>query len=181
MMVKLLSPVRVICLICITGLVSCNFLAKHQEDAEETSVKKNWKEIEELKNIDRECAAFSRDSGIRKAFLEYLDENGVLIRPNHYPLVGADALQLMNDIDDSRAEITWNAMDGDVSSSGDMGFTYGVFTVYDKQAKDTIQEGTYSMFWRKNKKGEWKIMVDSGSSGLGAKKDSTEQEPPVEK
>ena len=162
-------------------IYSCSHFQKNEEDAGEPAVKKNWKQVEELKNIDREFSTYSRDSGLKKAFLEYLDENGVLLRPDHHPLEGADAFDFLSQIDDNNIEITWDVKNADVAEAGDMGYTYGIYTIVNKKAKDTLQQGTYGMVWKKQKDGNWKIVMDSGSSGLGKKKDTLESEKDFQK
>ena len=162
-------------------IVSCNFFKKKGEDdfSFREEIKKNWREVEALKDIDREFSAYSRDSGIKKAFLEYLDQNGILLRPDNYPLEGADAFDNLSQIDDSKAEISWQVSGGDVAKSGDLGYTYGIYTVLDKQSKDALQQGTYSMVWKKQKNGNWRLVLGSGSPGLGPKKDTAEPGQPV--
>ena len=159
----------------ITGIIfffSCGHLKKDAVDETQHVVKKNWKQVEELKDIDREFEAYSRDSGMRKGYLEFLDEEAILLRPNHHPLVAANALDFVSQLDENKYDISWQVQDGDVSSSNDLGFTYGVYTVVDKQSKDTLQRGTYGMVWKKNKKGMWKVMMDAGSPGLEEEADS---------
>lgn len=156
-------------------LFSCNLLDKEKNtDHNGREMKKNWREVEALKYVDGEFSAYSRDSGIKKAFLEYLDPNGILLRPGNYPLEGADAFDNLSQIDDKEAEISWQVMDGDVAESGDIGYTYGVYTVKNKVTNDTLQQGTYAMVWKKQKNGNWRLVLDSGSPGLGPKKDSAE-------
>ncbi|MGE5107372.1 MAG: YybH family protein [Sphingobacteriales bacterium] len=158
-----------------TIIYSCRYFHKNEDVVTEPLVKKNWKEIEELKNVDGEFSAYCRDSGMKKAFLEFLDDNGVLLRPNHYPMEGADALDFLSQFDDRDIEINWQPKDGDVSSSGDLGYTYGIYIVVNKKKRDTTQ-GTYVMVWKKQKSGTWKLVMDSGNNGLGEKKDTLESE-----
>ncbi|MBI3720043.1 MAG: hypothetical protein HY252_15780 [Sphingobacteriales bacterium] len=152
---------------------SCDLLRKHNDaDIETPPVKKNWKAAEELMNIDKEFAAYSRDSGLKKAYLEFLDEEAVMLRPNHYPLVGTYTLDFVSQLDDKDTEVSWEVKDGEVASSDDLGFTYGVYTVIQKESKDTVQRGTYAMVWKKNKEGLWKVVMDNGSPGVGDEKDT---------
>lgn len=160
-------------------LYSCDLLQKHQDgETEIRELKKDWKKAEELMNVDREFAAYSRDSGMKKAYLEFLDEEAVMLRPNHQPLVGTYALDFVSQLNDKENEVTWQVRDGEVSSSNDLGFTYGIYTVTNKETKDTLQQGTYGMVWKKNKEGMWKVIFDNGNSGLGNEKDSAEEKQP---
>lgn len=162
-------------------IFSCNYFGKKEVDSlEQTGIKKNWKEIETLKNVDREFSVYCRDSGMKKAFLEFLDDNGVLLRPHHYPMEGADALDFLSQFDDRDIEINWEPKDGDISSSGDLGYTYGIYSVINKKEKDTTQ-GTYVMVWKKQKSGNWKLVMDSGNNGVTEKKDTLEGEKDFQK
>ncbi|RTL60164.1 MAG: hypothetical protein EKK37_04800 [Sphingobacteriales bacterium] len=152
---------------------SCDLLQTHR-DTEIPAPKKKWNQVEELMNIDREFAAYSRDSGMKKAYLEFLDEEVVMLRPNHKPLVGTYALDFVSQLNDKENEVSWEVKDGLVSSSNDLGFTYGIYTVINKKTKDTLQQGTYGMVWKKNKEGMWKVAFDNGNSGLDNEKDSAE-------
>ena len=158
--------------------VSCNFFDRHEQlDEQGKEIKKNWREAEALKNVDMEFSAYSRDSGMKKAYYEFLDEDGVVLRPQNYPLEGAAALDFLSQIDDSKIEVTWAVQGADVAKSGELGYTYGIFFVTDKESKDTIENGTYNMIWRKQKSGSWKVVMDSGNPGLGEKKNSVETAP----
>lgn len=158
-------------------LFFCSCSGNHKEENESKPVVvKDWEKVEELMNVDREFSAYCRDSGMRKAFFEYLDEEGVLLRPNHPPLSGAEAFSFLSAINDKVVEISWKVQNGDIARSGDLGYTYGIYTIIDKQDKDTIQRGTYGMVWKKQPKGDWKLVMDTGSTGLGENADSVEKE-----
>jgi ketosteroid isomerase-like protein len=145
---------------------SCNFFRQKEREAlPHEPIKKNWRQVEELKNVDREFSAYCRDSGMRKAYLEFLDDNGALLRPNHLPMEGANALDFLSQFEEEDVEINWEPSNGDVSSSGDLGYTYGIYTIINKKASDTTS-GTYLMIWKKQKSGMWKLVMDSGNNGL---------------
>jgi len=115
--------------------------------------------------IDTEIAFsnFSKKYGMKKAFIEYIDEDGVLLRPNHLPIVGADAIDFLTQVNDSTYSLTWKPLTGSIASSGDLGYTYGIYTV---QLKDTTLKGTYVSIWKKNPEGKWKFVLDAGNEGI---------------
>ncbi|HET9058002.1 MAG TPA: nuclear transport factor 2 family protein [Chitinophagaceae bacterium] len=158
------------------SLFSCSYTGtKEHAESGSNEIEKNWKAIDDLKNINREFSAWCRDSGMKKAYLEYFDDNGVILRPHHNPLEGAGALDFLSQFDDSRVQISWEPINGDISSSEDIGYTYGIYTVINKKEKDTTQ-GTYLMVWKKQKNGDWKLVMESGNSGLGDKTNPLENE-----
>ena len=124
-------------------------------------------EKKNLKNILDNDKAFSEVSklhGMKKAFIDYIDNDGILLRPNHSPILGAEAIDYLTQTNDSSFSLTWQPMGGDISSSGDLGFTYGMYTLI---LKDSSIKGTYVSIWKKQKDGKWKFVLDSGNEGIG--------------
>jgi ketosteroid isomerase-like protein len=106
----------------------------------------------------------SRQIGMKKAFLQYIDNEGVLLRPGHLPLVGAEAIDFLSQLSDTAYTLTWQPMKAEISKSGDLGFTYGVYTL---NIKDSVYKGTYVSIWKKQNDGSWKFVLDSGNEGIG--------------
>lgn len=113
--------------------------------------------------------AFSRQSeakGMKNAFLDYIDSNGVLLRAGHAPLMGADAIDFLVQQNDSAYTLKWEPKNGVVAASGDLGYTYGIY-VLRPGTKDTLLYGTYVSVWKKQSDGNWKFVLDSGNEGIG--------------
>jgi ketosteroid isomerase-like protein len=119
----------------------------------------------ELQAVDASFSAYSKEHGLRKAFLEYIDEDGVMMRDNAYPFKGASAIRLISAMDDKSVRMTWEPRGGDIAASGDLGYTYGIYEMHyaDKQ----VERGTYVTIWKKQPDGSWKFVLDSGNQGLG--------------
>ena len=64
------------------------------------------------------------------------------------------------------ASLTWKPIRAEMAASGDLGFTYGnyVFTSKNKEGKMVANHGKYTSIWRKQKDGQWKVIVDMGNS-----------------
>lgn len=121
--------------------------------------------VDEVMNTDIAFSDMSRQVGMKKAFMEYIGSDGVLLRPDHLPIVGADAIDFLIQINDTAFTLTWTPTKGGVSKSGDLGFTYGV---YELTTADTILKGTYVNVWKKQSDGAWKFIVDSGNPGISS-------------
>jgi ketosteroid isomerase-like protein len=121
-------------------------------------------QVGQLIKADKEFSELSRQKGMRYAFLQYVDDAGVLLRKNHYPLVGQDAKNLIRKIDDSSFTLTWEPSAAFIARSGELGYTYGV---YRSRSRDTTTQGTYVTIWKKQKDGKWKFVLDSGNEGVG--------------
>jgi ketosteroid isomerase-like protein len=67
--------------------------------------------------------------------------------------------------------LTWTPIKAEMSASGDLGYTYGnyVFTGKNKEGKLVTSYGKYTSIWRKQKDGQWKVVVDVGNSSPNPK------------
>lgn len=125
---------------------------------------------EDLIKTDESFSKLSEEKGMKHAFLEYAAENVVMLRKNNLPLVGIEALRTSyQSFSDTGFVLTWKSLYADIANSGEMGYTYGIYTstVVDSTGVKTESKGTYVSIWKKDKKGEWKFVLDSGNEGLG--------------
>ncbi len=126
-----------------------------------------------MMDSDRAFSKLSGEVGMKRAFLEFIDSNGVLLRPNQLPLVSGDAVDFLTQLNDSDFVLTWNPKNGRIAQSADLGYTYGIYTL--KTAKsDTTLYGTYVSIWKKQLDGSWKFVLDSGNDGIGLEPSETE-------
>ncbi len=120
-----------------------------------------------LLDADRAFSRMSEEKGMKTAFLDYIDSNGVLLRPGYLPIAGADAVDFLSQLPENEYTMKWEPVGGDVAKSGEMGFTYGTFKITPK-AQDTVVYGTYVTVWKKQADGSWKMVLDSGNEGVGS-------------
>lgn len=141
----------------ISFLISIIFIAcKYQND---TITKTS---TDEILNTDVEFSTMSRQLGMKKAFLQYMDDEAILLRPDHKPVLGADAIDFISILDDSTYTLTWRPSGAQIASSGDLGFSFGIYTLL---LPDTTLTGTYVNVWKKRSNGEWKIVLNSNNPG----------------
>ena len=108
---------------------------------------------------------FSELNGTRKALMEYIDSEGVLLRPNIMPLVGADAIDFISQANDTAYTMIWQPKGGNIAESGELGYTFGIYSITPKY-KDSIMQGTYVNVWKKQPDGSWRLLLDSGNEGI---------------
>ncbi len=62
--------------------------------------------------------------------------------------------------------LTWTPVKAEMAASGDLGYTYGnyVYTAKNKEGKLVTTYGKYTSIWKKQKDGQWKVVVDMGNS-----------------
>jgi ketosteroid isomerase-like protein len=125
----------------------------------------NEKDKIELMNADNSFSNLSAEKGMKNAFLEYIDSNGVLLRPNVIPIAGADAVDYIIGLKDEGYTMTWKPNDATVAVSGELGYTYGTYLLQ-PSTKDTVFYGTYVSIWKKQDDGKWKFILQSANEGL---------------
>ena len=132
---------------------------------------KNRRMANKLMEIDREFARLSVEKGATASFLRYIDDSCVLLRPNHYPVVGRQKIEEMFRSPDTSFTLNWEPLFADISSSGDLGYTYGTYNVEMDSPEGPVvtKEGTYVTIWKKDRNGDWKFVLDTGNQGLGNK------------
>ena len=121
---------------------------------------------EELLLADTEFSNLSVEKGFSAAFESYCSQEGVLLRPDALPITGKEAVNAaMNETDNSGIRVSWEPAFAKAAMSGELGYTYGIFTV--RTLSDSlVSRGTYVTIWEKTGDG-WKFLLDSGNDGLG--------------
>jgi ketosteroid isomerase-like protein len=137
---------------------SCRLHNRDEEDIPKA-------DITELQIVDSEFSDYSKQFGMRKAFLEYIDDDGVMMKDQSLPIKGARAIDLISSMNDSTVTMTWEPEGGEIAASGELGYTYGIYEMRDRE--NNVQRGTYVTIWKKQKDGKWKFVLDSGNQGLG--------------
>ena len=123
-------------------------------------------EKRKLMDADKAFSDLSEAKGMKNAFIDYIDSNGVMLVPEHFPIIGADAIDYLSQSDDQAYTLTWEPTGGDVAKSGEIGYTYGVFSLRHKN-NDSVQRGTYVSIWKRQANGNWKFVLNSGNDGTG--------------
>ena len=123
----------------------------------------------ELLNVDAQFSKLSEARGVNEAFLSYLADDCVLLRPNTFPIVGKEINKAKYfSRPDSGYTLTWKPLYSDVAESGELGYTYGIyeFKTMDPEGKPIMGTGTYVSIWKKDQFGNWKLVLDTGNEGL---------------
>jgi ketosteroid isomerase-like protein len=120
----------------------------------------------ELIRVDQEFSALSREKGMKHAFLTYAADSVVLLQSQAMPLVGKKSMAgAFEGFADTGFTLTWEPLFADISHSGDLGYTYGLYTRITKADSSTTR-GKYVTIWRRQQDGEWKYVLDGGNEGL---------------
>jgi ketosteroid isomerase-like protein len=141
--------------------------------AQESNLNLNLdKRKQELLNVDAQFSQLSETRGVNEAFLSYLADDGVLLRPNSFPIIGKEiSKERFFSRHDSGYTLTWKPLYADIAQSGELGYTFGIyeFKAMGPDGKPIIGNGTYVSVWRKDQFGNWKLVLDTGNEGLEPK------------
>lgn len=121
--------------------------------------------VETLLTRDREFAKSSAARGV-EAWKEFLAERVVKFDAKHVTTTREAAIrELAPGFQTPGFDFQWEPLSGEISSSGDLGFTYGTYTIK-FQAPDgewKTRQGHYLTVWRKQNDGIWKVAADVGN------------------
>jgi len=119
-----------------------------------------------IMKTDESFSEMSAAKGIKAASLEYIDSNGVLLRQDTMPVIGADAVDYLLAQNDTAFNLTWKPTGAAVAVSGELGYSYGIYEI-EPHTKDTFLYGTYVSIWKKQADGKWKYVLNSNNEGIG--------------
>ena len=82
-----------------------------------------------------------------------------------YPVHGQDSIYDIMKPGQEGYVLEWTPRAADVARSGDMGWTWGEYTVTAKDGTGAqpASWGKYVNVWKKNADGEWKVVADIGN------------------
>ena len=124
---------------------------------------------EAVMQADREFSKMSEEKGLNTAFIAYAADNGVLLRAKSQPIVGRENIRMyVSQNSDKEIRLTWSPQYADIAASGDLAYTYGTYLLEtrDIDGKVITTDGTYVSIWKKDEKGFWKYVLDTGNPGL---------------
>ena len=132
----------------------------------QTSKTSNIEELkQELKAAEQSFSNASAQKGFYHAMLDVAADDIALFDNGDTTVHSIDFIKnkIAKFPDGTKApfKITWEAEKIDVAASGDLGYTYGWFTMTQKDSlgNDKITKGLYSSVWKKIN-GTWKLVMD---------------------
>lgn len=121
-------------------------------------------EARALLQTDARFAATSVEQGMAEAFYRFVAPDGMLLRPGEDPVIGPQASK---DRMSKRTDIvlSWTPRMAEVSSSRDLGYSWGIYAVDQITPGGKVRLGTgkYLNVWKKQPDGSWKVLVDIGN------------------
>jgi ketosteroid isomerase-like protein len=117
-----------------------------------------------LLDTDRAFAEAARAQGTAAAFKAFAAVDAMLLPQGEQPVVGREAIYRGMLASDNAGALTWSPRGGDVSRSGDLGYTWGEYQFYGSNAPSgAVAYGKYVTVWRRQADGSWKFVADIGN------------------
>jgi ketosteroid isomerase-like protein len=136
-------------------------LASCASGTKENTVEK-WKK--EIVKTEKEFSDMAGEVGIPAAFILYAADDAVVLRGDQLVVGKSELIAFYQNQDggDNSASLTWEPDFVDVSSSGDLGYTYGRYTYsYIDSTGATIENrGIFHTVWKRQPDGSWRFVWD---------------------
>ena len=120
---------------------------------------------EELRKMEAAFDKATLERGL-DGFMSFFADDGVILMPNVGPVKGREAIRKTKESSFAKPGFTlrWKPEYADIAASGDLGYTYGPYTLTFTGAdgKQVKRTGRYFTIWKKQKDGSWKVMLDNG-------------------
>jgi len=118
--------------------------------------------VVEVFETEREFAAMAAEKGIKEAFLTFAAKDAVINRNNRIYSGKAGIAEYYDSQKLNNITIEWKPDYVDVSSSGDMAWTYGNYTFNAESVTGEKIEanGIFHTVWKRQADGSWKYVWD---------------------
>lgn len=118
---------------------------------------------QEIVDAEAAFAKMAADKGIAEAFYTFAAEDAVIKRQNDTLIMGRAAIrQYYNAPFYQSAKVEWKPDFVEVSTQGDLAYTYGKFTwsSQDSTGKVSKTSGVFHTVWQRQVDGKWKYVWD---------------------
>jgi ketosteroid isomerase-like protein len=120
-----------------------------------------------LMQADRDFARAAAARGL-EGWMSYFTDDAVRLRWRDPAVRGLEAIREFDAalFADSAATLTWEPVEAGLYRGGELGWTRGRSEFRSRAADGTtvVQRGSYLTIWRKEPSGEWKVILDTGTS-----------------
>jgi len=140
-------------------LIGClflfSFIADHQKDDMERAKK-------EITDTEKDFAQLCKKEGIQTAFVTYAADDAVIHRDDKIVKGKEEIKAFYKNRSKNGSSLDWSPDFVDVSSSCDLGYTYGhyTFTSTDSIGHKKEYTGIFHTVWKKQKDGAWRFVWD---------------------
>jgi ketosteroid isomerase-like protein len=130
------------------------------------------KNFDGLLHTEKSFAAYSVKHGVKEAFLNFLDSNGIVFEQGK----GVNGIEAWKQKTNGPQVLNWRPQFAEISASKDFGYTTGPWELKPNDGTDTvIARGQFTTVWHVDKNGQWKFLVDLGTGNAPAGASSEEK------
>jgi ketosteroid isomerase-like protein len=119
-----------------------------------------------LRQLEADFMKAAAEKGA-EGYMSYYAEDAVEVPNGEDAIQGkANIAKTMGFLDDKKNQLVWAPVGADISASGDLGYTWGTyeFRSQGKDGKPVVEHGKYTSIWKKQKDGNWKVVLDMGNA-----------------
>lgn len=113
-----------------------------------------------LIDLDRQFLKTSESLGIVESYLRYFGSEARLHRDGLLPMTERAAIRSY--LSSQISKLSWTPIKSDVAQSYDLGYTYGSYELKFAGTNKT-EEGYYVRVWKRDDRGNWKLVLDTFS------------------
>lgn len=117
----------------------------------------------EIIKTEKDFEKLVSKKGLSEGFYQFADSNATIKRENDTLITGKNNIKsYYSNPKFKNCTVTWEPDFVDISSSGDMAYTYGkyIWTVKDSLGTEQTSDGVFHTVWKKQKDGSWKFVWD---------------------
>lgn len=107
---------------------------------------------------EREFLELARHKGTKKALEGNLDKEARIYRQQSHPIVGIDSIQAY--FEGKPYLSMWEPLEGSVAEAGDLGYSYGSYTVNNSPNPADDERGYYLHAWKRDGSNRWRLVAE---------------------
>ena len=112
-----------------------------------------------LLELDKSFSKTAREKGAIAAFLGSFSDEARMYREGSMPFLGKEAIRAF--LSQKPVSFTCEPLKSDISSSGDLGYTYGKYELKgEASATQPVEKGYYVHMWKRIEPGKWRVVLD---------------------
>ncbi|HEX2642265.1 MAG TPA: nuclear transport factor 2 family protein [Thermoanaerobaculia bacterium] len=116
-------------------------------------------DLDAMVSAENAFSVTSVEKGVTPAFLAFLADDAVLMRP--LPVNGKEFLAGQPS---PPITLIWRPVHAEIAASGDMGYSTGPWEIRPRDPQRPTGNGHFVSVWKKQKDGAWKVVFDMGSA-----------------
>lgn len=111
-----------------------------------------------MMQLDRASAQRSETAGMEASYASILSSDARVYRNTQMPLVGKDSILAY--FHPLKTVVTIDPIKAEIARSGDLGYTYGSYTLREQDSTVATEKGYYVRVWKRESDSKWRVVFD---------------------